>query len=246
MNDRNVILGLDTSEQKASLCLLKEDKVLCEHSFFSQKQQLERLVPSLQWLLEQNECSLSDISAIGITTGGGSFTGLRLGLSTVKAMAYALNIPVVGVPTLDAMAFGMASQTGLYLPLLDVRRKQVCGALYDVRPAGTEKLNTADDTIKTFLALTFHRLTGYFSCHPSEITSLLSHEQCASRIVVFGSALNTYEETLRRIFLNSIFIMEGRMPIAASAAVYAREKIKNESISPESVFKISLTYSHTP
>lgn len=246
MNNNNIILGLDTSEQKASLCLLKEDKVLCEHSFFSQKEQLERLVPTLKWLLEQNHCALSEISAIGLTTGGGSFTGLRLGLSTVKGLAYALGIPVVGIPTLDAMAFGMASQIGFYLPLLDVRKKQVYGALYDVRPADTEKLNTADDTIKTFLTLTFHRLTGYFSCFPSDIPSHVSPEYSASRIVVSGSALNMYEETLRRIFLNGIFIKESKMPLATSAALYAREKLKSKALSPESVFNVSLTYSHTP
>ncbi len=237
---------MDTSETTASLCLVTQDKILCELSFSSQKQQLERLVPTLEWMLEQNHCAVSDIKAIAVTTGGGSFTGLRLGLSTVKALAYALGVPVVGVPTLDAMAFGMASQIGFYLPLLDVRKKQVYGALYDARPAGTEKINSAGDTVKTFPPFTFHRLTGYFSCFPSDIPSHVSPEYCASRIVVSGSALNTYEDALKRIFLNSIFIKEARVPLATSVALCAREKLKSKALSPESVFDVSLTYSHTP
>ena len=68
----------------------------------------ERLMPSIQWLLESSRVTIEEIDAFAISIGPGSFTGLRIGLSTVKGFAFATNKPVVSVPTLDAFARTLA------------------------------------------------------------------------------------------------------------------------------------------
>ncbi len=241
---------MDTSQTESSLCLVSQEKVLCTLALSSQKQQLEKLIPSLEWMLKQTHHTKNELAAIGVTTGGGSFTGLRLGISTAKALAYALKIPLIGIPTLDAYVFSAASHAGYYMPLLDVRKKQVYGALYHAAAVNIKSdVDLEMENVYVackFSPFIFSKLAGIFTCRASEVSEKLSPSCRHKNIVVFGSALEVYENELREISPNYIFLKQHGAPVAAAVALYARDALNEKNIPPESVFSVSLSYSHNP
>ena len=90
----------------------------------------ERLMPSIEWLLKASGIQIDDIDAFAVSIGPGSFTGLRIGLSTAKGFSYATGKPVVPVPTLDAFARTLPFCSYIICPMLDARKNQVYAALY--------------------------------------------------------------------------------------------------------------------
>jgi tRNA threonylcarbamoyladenosine biosynthesis protein TsaB len=135
------ILALDTSTVTVGLALLDEEKVLAEGSWDLGVNHSQVLLPALESLLLIAGMMIGQIDLFACTLGPGSFTGLRIGISTIKGFALATEKPVVGVSTLEALARGAATVSTLICPMLDARRGQVYAALY--RPddeAGWEKL----------------------------------------------------------------------------------------------------------
>lgn len=136
------ILGIDTTTVSASVALVEEGKLKWEEvSSVSEQSRLclntghranhaETLLPLIHAVLERTGLSLSEISAFAVSIGPGSFTGLRVGLSTVKGLAYGSKIPVVGVPTLVAVAARVTNWEGLVCPFLDAKKKEVYAALF--------------------------------------------------------------------------------------------------------------------
>ena len=112
-----LILALETSTQTSSVALveapLHEDglfrgeKILADHTLNLPGTHSERLMPSIHNLLQEASMSIGDVQGIALALGPGSFTGLRIGVSTVKSLAYALRVPVAGVATLDALALNI-------------------------------------------------------------------------------------------------------------------------------------------
>ena len=100
----------------------------------------ESLIPSLNWLLSSVKLSLKDVSAVAFSAGPGAFTGLRVGLSTAKGLSFSEDIPLVMVPTLDAIAYRMAFCKENLCVLLDARRKEVYASIYDVSDGSPESL----------------------------------------------------------------------------------------------------------
>lgn len=100
----------------------------------------EILIPLVETVLNKAGLSLSDISGFAVSIGPGSFTGLRIGLSTVKGLAYGRKVPVAGIPTLLAVAARVTDWNGLVCPLLDARKKEVYAALFRKRAEKLERL----------------------------------------------------------------------------------------------------------
>ncbi len=125
------VLSLETSTLVSSVALTTEEALVAEITLQTKLTHSERLMPHISIILEMADMTPKDLSAIAISIGPGSFTGLRIGLATAKALAYALQIPVIGVPTLDALAFGCL-QPGLCLsPMLDAQKGNVYQAVFE-------------------------------------------------------------------------------------------------------------------
>jgi tRNA threonylcarbamoyladenosine biosynthesis protein TsaB len=124
------ILGVDTSTSWGSLGIIDDDAVVAEYALFREETHSARLVPAIQALLKEARLDLTEIDGLAISLGPGSFTGLRVGLSTVKGLALAAEKPVVGIPTLDALASNLPFAPYLICPLLDARKGEVYFALY--------------------------------------------------------------------------------------------------------------------
>lgn len=128
------ILGIETATHSGGAALLEESGLCGSVCFRTRKLYSQRLLPSLEWLLDKAETTVEDITTVGVSIGPGSFTGLRIGLSVAKALAYAGQAQVVGVGTLEALAVrASAGRDGaLVCPVLDARQGQVYAALYRV------------------------------------------------------------------------------------------------------------------
>ncbi|MCR4777418.1 MAG: tRNA (adenosine(37)-N6)-threonylcarbamoyltransferase complex dimerization subunit type 1 TsaB [Lachnospiraceae bacterium] len=124
------ILGLDSSGLVASVCLMEDDTLLAEYSVNHKKTHSQTLLPMLDEIVKMVEADLSEIDAIAVAAGPGSFTGLRIGSATVKGLAFALNKPVVSVPTTAGIAANLFNTEGLICPIMDARRSQVYTGTY--------------------------------------------------------------------------------------------------------------------
>jgi tRNA threonylcarbamoyladenosine biosynthesis protein TsaB len=129
------ILGIDTSTRIASVALTQNGELIAEeiHSprgSASHPNHAEVLLPLIDAVLRKSEASLSEVSGLAVSIGPGSFTGLRIGLSAVKGLAYGLGIPVVGISTLLANAARVDDCDGLICSFFDARENEVYAALF--------------------------------------------------------------------------------------------------------------------
>lgn len=124
------ILALDTSGVAGSVAYMKDGKLMGEYYICHKLTHSETIMPMLEHMKALIQIDLEEVDAVAVTNGPGSFTGLRIGVTTAKALGLALNIPVIGVPTLDAMAYNMTHTDYLICPIMDARRGQVYTSLY--------------------------------------------------------------------------------------------------------------------
>ena len=124
------VLSADTSTSFLTVAVCDEQGILAETNVQCGRAHSERLVETMQWVLKQANCTLEELDALAISVGPGSFTGVRVGVATFKGLAFAANKPLVGVPTLDAMANLLGVTDGLVCPLIDARMQEVFGALF--------------------------------------------------------------------------------------------------------------------
>ena len=124
------ILGIDTSTSCGSVGLIDGDSVIAEYLIDIPVTHSERLLGSIEHVLRQAGCSTGELDGWAISLGPGSFTGLRIGVSTIKGLAFATQKPVAGVPTLDVLAFNISPTPYLICPVLDARKGEVYAAFY--------------------------------------------------------------------------------------------------------------------
>lgn len=123
------ILALDTSTHVASCAVMDENMVLGEYSLNQDFSHSENLVPMVKELLDSLDLKISDIDLYGVSIGPGSFTGLRISVATVKAFAHLFDKPVVGISTLEALAFNLP-YNNIVVPMIDARRDRVYTGIY--------------------------------------------------------------------------------------------------------------------
>ncbi len=124
------ILAVESTSMVAAAALIQEGHLLGEIRINHEKNHSEQLLPLVDRLLALCACPLEALDALAVSLGPGSFTGIRIGVATVKGLAQALNIPVVGVNTLETLAWQGAPFTGTLMPLVDAQRNLVYTAAY--------------------------------------------------------------------------------------------------------------------
>ncbi|HBL85266.1 MAG: tRNA (adenosine(37)-N6)-threonylcarbamoyltransferase complex dimerization subunit type 1 TsaB [Clostridiales bacterium GWF2_38_85] len=143
-----LILAFDTTAIVASCAVADiNDSIVDKYAVFSIKNKLthsENMMPMAEAMLKRYVCEMKDIDRIAVTVGPGSFTGVRIGVSTVKGLAMPYNIPCAAVSTLAALATNITPAGSIICPVMDARRSQFYNALFD----GTGK-RLCDDRIIT-------------------------------------------------------------------------------------------------
>ena len=124
------ILGIESAALVASVAIVDEDVTIAEYTTNFKKTHSETLLPMLDEIVKMTGISLSELSAIAVSGGPGSFTGLRIGAASAKGLGLSLDLPLIHVPTLDAMALNIYSSDALIVPIMDARRNQVYTGIY--------------------------------------------------------------------------------------------------------------------
>ena len=127
-----LILAFESSAKPASAALVKDGQLLSQYTQCSALTHSRTLLPMAEDMLKNAELRLSDVDLIAVAHGPGSFTGIRIGVSTVKGLAWAAEKPCVGVSTLEAMAWHGLAAGGYICPVMDARRSQVYNALFKI------------------------------------------------------------------------------------------------------------------
>jgi tRNA threonylcarbamoyladenosine biosynthesis protein TsaB len=138
-----LFLGIDTATRQPSIALAgraTELRRLPEGAWHARA-----LLPAIETLLDEAGLTKEDLAGIGVAAGPGSFTGVRIGLATAKGIGFALDITVVGISTLEAMARAVAAEigagVGTVCPVIEAGRGEIYGAVFSVAPAGVARID---------------------------------------------------------------------------------------------------------
>lgn len=175
------ILGIETTGAFASVALINDGKILAHVKGNDKFSHLKNLMPQVEYIMKESELSLNDITAIAVSCGPGSFTGIRIGVSSARALSQILGIPCVSVPSLEALAMNSADIVDdgvLICPMLDARRHQIYGGGYFLKNGyPVEEIKAGPYMLEEFLA---------------------KAEQY-DRILLLGDAIDVYGEKIKEV-----------------------------------------------
>lgn len=126
-----IVLGIESASMQGGVALVGGQGVVAEYVLNVEATYAERLMPAIDRVLQDARITILEVEGLAVSIGPGSFTGLRIGLSTVKGLALATGKPVVGVPTLHALAWSLPYCRYPVCPILDARKKEVYCALFE-------------------------------------------------------------------------------------------------------------------
>lgn len=136
-----LILGIETATARGGVALVSgEGEIVGETTLLSEEGHSERILPALEQLLKLQGLTPGALTAVAVSSGPGSFTGLRTGIATAKGLAFSLRLPLYGIPTLEALAAGAPSGAGFVCACLNARRGEVYRSLFRAGPAGPVRL----------------------------------------------------------------------------------------------------------
>ena len=135
-----LILALDSTAQVGSVALCQDETLIAEYTINTGNTHSETLLPMVESVLKIAGYTVDDVELFVCTAGPGSFTGVRIGASTIKGMAFGKGKPCVGVSTLEALALNGVALDGILCPSMNARRQQVYNALFDGNGASLSRL----------------------------------------------------------------------------------------------------------
>ncbi|MGL4789833.1 MAG: tRNA (adenosine(37)-N6)-threonylcarbamoyltransferase complex dimerization subunit type 1 TsaB [Anaerotignaceae bacterium] len=124
------ILAIDTSSLVASCAITEDGKLLGQYTLNHKMTHSQTIMPMIDGLVKMCQINMETINYIACSEGPGSFTGLRIGTATAKGLALGLNIPIIPVPTLEALAYNVVNNNKLICPIMDARRGQIYTGIF--------------------------------------------------------------------------------------------------------------------
>lgn len=185
------LLAIETTGPQLSVALINEEGKITERMADPGFNHLTNLVPMIDQITKDCALALDDVTAISVSQGPGSFTGIRIGVSTARALAQALNKPTVGVPTLESFVYHAPDFRGVICPMFDARRNQVYAGAFQSAPAG-DKAGHEKLTYSTLVAGGAYELDEYLS----KLEAALE-DQPVRIIMLFGDGLKPYGEKVK-------------------------------------------------
>jgi len=178
-----ICLGLDTSGKRAHLAVVDGSGTLVVRSSDPSRKHSETLLAILREALGEAEMTPRDINLIAVGLGPGAWTGLRMGITTAKALAYALRLPIVGISSLETVAAGVEGFVGRLLVVVDARRGEAYGEIFEIDRGGDVRGN---GVVFTFSPGEAHRVIPSDCALVGDGVSLFSDEFLAERRVLSG------------------------------------------------------------
>lgn len=140
MERKMKILALDSTADICTAAICEDNKLITEMTVNTGNTHSQTLLPVVESMLRATEISIDDIDLFACSTGPGSFTGVRIGVATIKGIAYGRGKPCVSVSTLDALAHNILGYNGIICPVMNARRSQVYNALFECRNGQIKRL----------------------------------------------------------------------------------------------------------
>jgi tRNA threonylcarbamoyladenosine biosynthesis protein TsaB len=216
-----LILGIETATVQAGCALGGHEGVLASAHCAKGKRHAENLVPAIDFICAQAQIELSEIGLVAVDVGPGLFTGLRVGVATAKAVAFALRVPMIGVSSLDLLAFPMRFSHRIIVTAIDARRGEIYYAFYRQVPGGVQRVS--EHTVGS----------------PDDLASeLLARGEDA---LLVGDGAHRYREAFDGLARVEIVDAGSSHPSASSLVQLAHAKALREEFSqPESITPIYL------
>ena len=203
------ILAIDTSCNVATVAVCDHEKLISEYSMNHKRTHSQKIMPMVEEILKSCELTIRDIDIFAAANGPGSFTGLRIGVSAVKGFAHAMNKPVVGVSTLEGLAYNLPYCKYRVYPIMDARCSQVYNAVYEWGDYDLAEIISPR-------ALSLEELCG-------EIVSI------GKKVVFLGDASLVYKEALQNVLGElCIFTPSNQLMQKASSIAHAVYKKVNK------------------
>jgi tRNA threonylcarbamoyladenosine biosynthesis protein TsaB len=201
-----LILAVDTSTFAGSVALLRERRLLAEINLVSSQTHSERLLASIDLLLKSLTLKLEDLDGFALAVGPGSFTGIRIGMSTVKSFALAHGKPVAPVSNLGALAQKLRqSPARLLCPVMDAKKQEIYGALFEKGSEGLQEV----------LPQGVYTPDRFFSQLPSH------------RIITFiGSGVPVYKQKIFQYFKDKARLSQRSLFVAYEVGLLGHEMFK--------------------
>ncbi len=202
------ILAIDTSSKICSVSILEDNTVILEKHSTNEKTHSQNLMPLIEELFKETNLTLDNIDLLACGQGPGSFTGIRIGIATIKAFADSKNIPVVGITSLESLAYNI-DQPGLIVSLIDAKNENVYYSLFSNN--GT----------------TYTQIGEYKSDNISNILDELSVYD--DSLIFVGDAVPVYLDKIKLLIKNPIFANENQnLQTSISIGKSAYNKFKNQ------------------
>ncbi|TYB31028.1 MAG: tRNA (adenosine(37)-N6)-threonylcarbamoyltransferase complex dimerization subunit type 1 TsaB [Candidatus Mcinerneyibacterium aminivorans] len=183
------ILSIDSSRYLGGVAILKGENLKFNITFSVKATYSQKLLYMIDFALNNSKMKIDDIDLISVANGPGSFTGLRIGMTVAKSLAYSKKISIVGINTLKSVACGfMSSNKDLYVPVFDARRNQVYAAAYKREKYGIKTLIKTDSYyLENFLAIL---------------------KKIKKKKVFLGEAEKKYKNQIEKNIQNAVFVKD--------------------------------------
>jgi len=209
----STILCIETATTNCSVSLSVNGKVAAlKEDYNNQYSHAERLHIYIEEILLKNNVSKSQLDAIAVSKGPGSYTGLRIGVSAAKGLCFALEIPLISIPTLDSIAFQVKENKGFIVSMLDARRMEVYAAVYNAenkKQLRETRAEALDDN--SFLEYLDKEIVYFIGDGVEKFKTICTHKNA--------------------------FFIEGKLPSANEMCQLAEEKYKKSDIEDVAYFE---------
>lgn len=180
-----IVLSIDSSSKVATVALLKDDILMAEYVLNDKREHSVLLMTMIENILKESNLTIDDIDAYVVSKGPGSFTGLRIGMATIKGMSFGSNKPYISLSSLDSLAYSVSSFNGIICPIMDALRTNVYTGLY----------KSENGSLETIMDPT-----------PMELEDLISLLKEKNEPVIFtGDGLAKHKEFINENFPNANF-----------------------------------------
>lgn len=215
------VLGIDTSSLAASVAVIEDNKLICEYTINTKKTHSQKLMLMIENMLKISDININEMDMIAVCEGPGSFTGLRIGMSTAKAISHVNKLPIVGVNSLELLAGNMNLCEKKICAILDAQKTQVYMGQYKYENGQLVELKSIDVV---------------------EIDDLIEELKATNEEwIVVGEAVYKYEDKLKEVDNIHIPAPSHNVSKASSLCVVAMDKYKN-NINVNDCYSINPVY----
>ena len=208
-----IILCIETATTNCSVALSVDGNIIAlKEDYNNQYSHAERLHLYIEELLLKNNISKLELDAIAVSKGPGSYTGLRIGVSSAKGLCFALEIPLISIPTLDSLAYQIKENNGIIISMLDARRMEVYSAIYNAEDKHQIRETKADILDENSFSEYLEKGIVYF----------------------LGDGVEKFKAICTH--KNAVFT-EGKLPSANEMGLLANKKFKNSDFEDVAYFE---------